>query len=155
MILKLVRVGAVVCTASGRRTFTRSTRRLDAKYTTSLNIFDRETKRQQKNWTCSHPNYKQFEYVKEEVGYRMADRVFDIKRSLDTVLDLGCQRGYVSKHLTNDTVKKLYMFESAEQMLAQAEMPEQGVEVEKRVFDEENDLPFADNSLDLVVSSLK
>mgnify|MGYP003385230042 CR=1 FL=1 len=47
------------------------------------------------------------------------------------------------------------MFESAEKMLDQAELPEKGIEIEKRVFDEENDLPFADNSLDLVVSSLK
>ena len=47
------------------------------------------------------------------------------------------------------------MFESAEKMLEQAELPEKGIEIEKRVFDEENDLPFADNSLDLVVSSLK
>lgn len=43
----------------------------------------------------------------------------------------------------------------AERMLEQAEMPEEGIEIEKKVFDEENDLPFADNSLDLVVSSLK
>ncbi len=34
-------------------------------------------------------------------------------------------------------------------------MPGEGVEVVKRVFDEENDLPFEDKSLDLVVSSLK
>lgn len=47
------------------------------------------------------------------------------------------------------------MFEMADKMLEQAELPEQGVDVEKRVFDEEKDLPFADNSLDLIVSSLK
>lgn len=43
----------------------------------------------------------------------------------------------------------------AEKMLEQAEVPEKGIEVEKRVFDEEENLPFDDNSLDLVVSSLK
>jgi hypothetical protein len=47
------------------------------------------------------------------------------------------------------------MLELSQKMLEQAELPEQGIEVEKRVFDEESDLPFADNSLDLVVSSLK
>lgn len=36
-----------------------------------------------------------------------------------------------------------------------ADTPEDGVLFEKKVFDEEEDLPFADNSLDLVVSSLK
>ena len=33
-------------------------------------------------------------------------------------------------------------------------MPEAGVEVEKRVHDEENELPFENDSLDLVVSNL-
>lgn len=77
------------------------------KFTTSLNIFDRETKRKQKEFTCSLPNYKDYEYVKEEVGYRVADRVFDIKRSLDSIVDLGCQRGYVSKHLTKVSISHL------------------------------------------------
>ncbi len=43
----------------------------------------------------------------------------------------------------------------AEKILEQAELPEKEIQVEKKVFDEEEDLPFADNSLDLVVSSLK
>jgi NADH dehydrogenase [ubiquinone] 1 alpha subcomplex assembly factor 5 len=59
----------------------------------SLNVFDRETKRIQRIRTAVDPNYKDYEYVKAEVGYRVADRVFDIKRSFNTVLDLGCQRG--------------------------------------------------------------
>ena len=88
------------CQIRSRPFSTRSSRLDAAKYTTSLNIFDRETKRKQKNLTCAHPDYKQFEYVKEEIGYRIADRVFDIKRSFDNVLDLGCQRGYVTKHIT-------------------------------------------------------
>lgn len=78
-----------------------------AKYTTSLNIFDRKTKCSQKNLTASDPNYRDYEYIKEEVGYRVADRVFDIKRTFDNILDLGCQRGYVSKHLTKVNDKRV------------------------------------------------
>ena len=37
----------------------------------------------------------------------------------------------------------------------QANLPDKEVEVEKKIFDEENNLPFKDKSLDLVVSSLK
>ncbi len=66
----------------------------------SINIFDRDVKRQQRDRTLNDPDYKQYEYVKSEVGYRVTDRIFDIKRSFNNILDLGCQRGYVSKHLT-------------------------------------------------------
>lgn len=87
------------------------------KTTTSLNIFDRETKKLQRNRTCLDPDYKHYEYVKSEVGYRVADRVFDIKRDFNSILDLGCQRGYVSKHLTKETVKKIYMFDMSDKIL--------------------------------------
>jgi hypothetical protein len=101
IIQKAIKGSQVVCTIS-KRVFSKSSlvNKPAAKYTTSLNIFDRETKRSQKNLTSLDANYKDYEYVKSEVGYRVADRVFDIKRSFDTILDLGCQRGYVSKHLT-------------------------------------------------------
>ena len=66
----------------------------------NLNVFDRNTKRMQRDTSVSDPNFKDYEYVKEEVGFRVADRIFDIKRSFNSVLDLGCQRGYVSKNLT-------------------------------------------------------
>jgi hypothetical protein len=37
----------------------------------------------------------------------------------------------------------------------QAQLPEDDIIIEKQVFDEENDLPFGDQSIDLIVSSLK
>ncbi|CAF0721073.1 unnamed protein product [Brachionus calyciflorus] len=120
----------------------------------NLNIFDRETKKLQRNRTAYDPNYKDYEYIKSEVGYRVADRVFDIKRNFNSIIDLGCQRGYVSKNLTKETVKKVYMLEMSDKMLEQAEIPEEGIEVEKRVFDEEDDLPFENESIDLIISSL-
>jgi NADH dehydrogenase [ubiquinone] 1 alpha subcomplex assembly factor 5 len=121
----------------------------------NLNIFDRNTKRMQRNSLVCDPNFRDYEYVKSEVGYRVADRIFDIKRTFDSVLDLGCQRGFVSKHLTKETCKKIHMLEMAEKMLEHADLPEEGIQVDKRVFDEENDLPFENESLDLVYSSLK
>lgn len=66
----------------------------------NLNIFDRWTKKTQRNRTAYYPDYKNYEYIKSEVGYRVADRIFDIKREFNSILDLGCQRGYVSKNLT-------------------------------------------------------
>ena len=86
-------------------------------YSSSLYIFDRNVKRMQRDRAANEPNHKDYEYVKSEVGYRVADRIFDIKRSFNNILDLGCQRGYVSKHLTKDTVNKIHMFEMSEDLL--------------------------------------
>ena len=76
------------------------------RFASTINVFDRNTKRIQRDRSCMMPNYQDCEYVKSEIGYRVADRVFDVKRSFDAILDLGCQRGYVSKHLT-----KVFLFD--------------------------------------------
>jgi NADH dehydrogenase [ubiquinone] 1 alpha subcomplex assembly factor 5 len=66
----------------------------------SLNIFDRKVKKIQRNRIASDPSNTDYDYLKSEVGYRVVDRIFDIKRSFNTILDLGCQKGYVSRHLS-------------------------------------------------------
>ncbi len=63
----------------------------------SYYVFDRNTKKMQRNRIAVH---KEAGWLKEEIGGRVADRIFDIKRNFDTMIDLGCQRGYVSKHLS-------------------------------------------------------
>jgi NADH dehydrogenase [ubiquinone] 1 alpha subcomplex assembly factor 5 len=82
-----------------------------------MNVFDRNIKKSQKNLTSIDPEYKNYEYLFEEVGYRVADRVFDVKRSFNRILDLGSSRGYVSKHLTKETVNKIIMLEMADKVL--------------------------------------
>lgn len=46
----------------------------------TMNIFDRNTKRKQKDWAAKAKDANVYDYIKEEVGYRLADRVYDIKR---------------------------------------------------------------------------
>lgn len=87
-----------------------------------------------------------------QFGYRLADRVLDVKREFDILVDLGCGRGYVSKHLLKDTVKTIYQCELSEKMLLQSEVSQE-VPTHRIVMDEEF-LPFKDESLDIVVSSL-
>ncbi len=99
-------------------------------------------------------DFRNYEYLKDETGFRVADRVLDIKRSFNTIVDLGCSRGYVSKHFTKETVKKVYMLDMSESMLENAYTPEDGIELVKLVHDEEANLPFEDNSIDLFVSNL-
>ena len=64
-----------------------------------------------------------FDYLKEEMGYRLADRVLDIKRKMKVCVDLGSGRGYVTRHLTSHSVEKLYAVEFSTTMLEQCVMP--------------------------------
>lgn len=83
----------------------------------ALNIFDRDLKRKQKNWAARQPEPLKFDYLKEEVGIRIADRVYDIARDFPLVLDVGCGRGYIAQHLNKETVGKFIQADIAENAL--------------------------------------
>ncbi len=46
--------------------------------------------------------FRQYELLKDEVAWRVADRVHDIKRSFAAGLDLGCGRGHLGKVLSRE-----------------------------------------------------
>lgn len=119
---------------------------------TSINIFDREAKRLQKERAARSEDVHLYDYIKEEVGYRLSDRIYDVKRVFNHVVDLGCGRGYVSKHITSDWVKKLTLCDVSETVLAQAETTPE-IEVERKVVDEEY-FQLPENSVDMVISNL-
>ncbi|XP_062593382.1 arginine-hydroxylase NDUFAF5, mitochondrial-like, partial [Saccostrea cucullata] len=88
----------------------------------------------------------------KQIGYRTYDRLLDIKREFDVGVDLGSGLGYVSRHVLKDTVKFLYQCELSEKLLRQAQVSPE-VPTQKLIVDEEF-LPFKENSLDVIVSSL-
>lgn len=55
----------------------------------SQNIFDRRVKRLQKERSAQRPDVALFDYIKDEVGFRLSDRIFDIKREIKTAADIG------------------------------------------------------------------
>lgn len=55
----------------------------------TMNIFDRKAKSLQRERSAQRTDYHLAEYVKEEVGWRTADRVFDIKRTFKNAVELG------------------------------------------------------------------
>ncbi|MBZ3887621.1 NADH dehydrogenase [ubiquinone] 1 alpha subcomplex assembly factor 5 [Sciurus carolinensis] len=116
-----------------------------------LNIFDRNLKRKQKNWAAQQPEPMKFDYLREEVGNRIADRIYDIARDFTLALDVGCGRGYIAQHLSKETIGKFFQTDIAENALKnslETEIPTVSV-----LADEEF-LPFRENTFDLVVSSL-
>ncbi|NXS68298.1 NDUF5 hydroxylase, partial [Pandion haliaetus] len=118
----------------------------------ALSPFDRRLKRKQKNWAAVQAQPAKCDYLREEVGGRIADRVFDITRTFPLGLDVGSGRGYIAQHLTKETVEKLIQVDIAENALknaVQSEIPTVSV-----VADEEC-LPFKEDTFDLVVSSLR
>merc|ERR1712141_699385 len=122
-----------------------------------MNVFDRKTKGFQRERAANLENVDDFDYMKEEFGYRLADRVFDITRDMKVCVDIGSGRGYVSRHLTQHAGSKLYCLEMSHSWLNQCELPpkEENIDVEKIQFNEDNQkLPFENESVDIVTSSL-
>lgn len=117
----------------------------------ALNIFDRELKRKQKNWAARQPEPMKFDYLKEEVGSQIADRVYDITRDFPLALDVGCGRGYIAQHLNKETVGKIFQTDIAEHALKNS--LETDIPTVNVLADEEF-LPFQENTFDLVVSNL-
>merc|ERR1712142_939960 len=113
----------------------------------SMNIFDRGTKTHQKNLAAGYPDHEVYDYLRNEVAERLADRLCDILRFFPTALDLGAGKGYLARHITKEEVGKLYQLESSEKMLERCRPAE--IETENIVGDEEF-LPFEENYLDLV-----
>ncbi|KAG1701313.1 Arginine-hydroxylase NDUFAF5, mitochondrial [Nymphon striatum] len=117
-----------------------------------LSVFDRNAKRIQRDRAALNEDVELFDYLKDEIGFRLADRVFDVKRKFSVALDLGCGRGYVGKHLDNEAVEQLYQSEMSRPMLDQSRVSDQ-FPTYKLQTDEEV-LPFRDHCLDLVISCL-
>lgn len=87
------------------------------------------------NSICS-PDVALYDYLKEEVGFRLADRVFDIKREFKSAADIGCNRGYISKHILAECVEHLTLTDTSASMLDQAQGTP-GLKMHKLLQDEE------------------
>lgn len=116
-----------------------------------MNVFNREMKRRQKDWSSSQTDWGQYDYLREEVGSRVADRVYDVARTFPLALDISGGRSYIAEHLSKDIVERLVLTDISQKTLKQrrqSEIPTQCI-----LADEEF-LPFKENTFDLVVSSM-
>uniref|UniRef100_A0A1A8GUB1 Arginine-hydroxylase NDUFAF5, mitochondrial n=1 Tax=Nothobranchius korthausae TaxID=1143690 RepID=A0A1A8GUB1_9TELE len=117
----------------------------------TMNVFNREMKRKQKSWAASLPDSHKYDYLRDEVGGQVADRVYDIARTFPLALDIGGGKGHVAQHLTKDSVERLFMTDVSHQN-PKLHRP---TEIQThRVLADEEFLPFRENTFDLVLSSL-
>jgi len=110
-----------------------------------IEVFDRRLVRRRRDRRAV--GFGEFAFLKEDVADRLLDRLEDINRSFPVALDLGCHTGTLGRTLQQrPDIHLLVSADLSARMVEQA--PGQQV-----VADEEM-LPFADDSLDLVVSAL-
>jgi len=120
-----------------------------------MNIFDKNCKRLQQERAANNSDKDNYDYLKKEIGSRMSDRIYDVKRRFSQILDLGCGRGYVSQNIQEEDVDKLYLADFCKPWLDQIALPNlRKDQYETFLLTEENRFPFGDNSLDLVISNL-
>ncbi|XP_051237291.1 arginine-hydroxylase NDUFAF5, mitochondrial isoform X1 [Dicentrarchus labrax] len=117
----------------------------------TMNVFNREMKKRQKNWAGSLQDGQQYDYLRDEVGSRVADRVYDIARTFPLALDLGGGKGHIAEHLSQEVVERLFLTDGSEETLKQRRKSEIPT---RCVLADEEFLPFKENTFDLVVSSL-
>ncbi|KAM7539092.1 hypothetical protein Aperf_G00000050624 [Anoplocephala perfoliata] len=133
--------------------FIRTKHHLSSRLSTSfVPVFDRKAKKLQRARASRREDPTLYDYLRNEAAFRLSDRVYDIVRVFDKAAELGCGRGHLIQYLTSDSIKFLYQCDSSPEVLKQI-APSPDVETQLLVVDEEF-LPFADNSLNLVLSSL-
>ncbi|KII95277.1 hypothetical protein PLICRDRAFT_48238 [Plicaturopsis crispa FD-325 SS-3] len=121
-------------------------------------VFDRAAKRLQRDRAAAQnggASSRMVDYVRDEVADRMMERLLDIKRKFNTILDLGSGPGHFSKLLDTDKARKVILLDSSEETLHRDPDSEFEVEVQRIHADEERLLEAVGrNSQEAVVSCL-
>lgn len=64
-----------------------------------LMVFDRNLKRRQRDRAVHMPYFEHCQYVKDELAYRAADRVYDCTDFFEVAVDLGAGCGWIAPHV--------------------------------------------------------
>ncbi len=110
-----------------------------------IEVFDRELLRRRRDRRAA--DFSDFTFLKEEVSRQLAERLDDIQRIFPIAVDLGCHTGSLG-HLLNrrDDIETLVSSDLSASMVQAAPG--------HRVVGDEEMLPFADESVNLVASAL-
>ncbi|KAF8530905.1 S-adenosyl-L-methionine-dependent methyltransferase [Gautieria morchelliformis] len=121
-------------------------------------VFDRHAKRLQKDRAAARAGgarSRTVDYVRDEVADRMMERLLDIRRRFDTIVDLGAGAGHFSRLLDREITRKVRMLDISQTSLDRDRGDEFEVEVERQQADEEELLKVLEpNSQEAIVSCL-
>jgi len=111
----------------------------------SMDIFDRRTVRLRRQRAAS--TLSDHDFLLLDVAERLADRLDDVRRRFPLALDLGCHQGQLARVLAGrGGIETLVHSDLSEAMAARVSGP--------AVAADEEALPFADGSFDLIMSLL-
>jgi NADH dehydrogenase [ubiquinone] 1 alpha subcomplex assembly factor 5 len=112
---------------------------------TSPHVFDRRAVRLHRDRAAAR--FAAHDFLFREIGERLVDRLDDVKRRFARVLDVGCRTGLLRALLDRRAdIETVIGLDLSARMVARAGAPS--------VVGDEEMLPFADASFDLVVSNL-
>ncbi|KAJ1357777.1 hypothetical protein KIN20_015997 [Parelaphostrongylus tenuis] len=98
-------------------------------------VFDRQLKRRQRDWAVRQPDFEDAQYLKDEVGWRVADKVFDLTKFNPLALDIGCGVGHIAPHMIKENVGKLIQCDMSEEMVKRSREPDdKDVEIERVII---------------------
>jgi len=107
----------------------------------------------QRSWASKRSDREEFQYFRQEVATQTADRVLDVKSAFLRTLELGSDQGQVSKLLSPNAVSYHIQADSCPYVTYKAESNKL-VRHDKSTVDEENPLPYKDETFDLVICNL-
>ena len=106
-----------------------------------MQIFDRKVVRQHRDRAAS--GYDNYSFLKDEIADRMVERLEEINRDFNVVLDLGAHKGVLGKRIKHDL---LVSADLSQNMVSNCS----GL----RLVCDDEALPFKEASFDLIVSNL-
>lgn len=107
-------------------------------------IFDRRRVKQHRDRAASQ--FGKSDFLFREIAVRLADRLSDVKRGFPLALDLGAHNGLLAEYIEDKGgIEWLMQSDLSNAMIAQA--------TGTRLVADEEFLPFAENSFDLVMSA--
>ena len=117
--------------------------------TGGLHVFQRSAVRRHRDRAARHPDGHDF--LHREVAVRLAERLGEVRRNFPLALDLGCNRGALTRALTGGFGIETIVQSDLSPLLARA--ARDANPDHPAVAADEEALPFAPGRFDLVVSS--